>query len=555
MLTLAAALKVNRSVRQLLIELDAENREGASAIANALRSNTTITELSLGDNTVDEGVLAAVNGTIRVNKFITTIGSSSSAVSPNEQPSPSVASETLSPLARSFQVATPVVTAQPPSRSPQKVVKSPQHSPQRSVLVASSMASLGVVMGPAKASTATAPPSSGSSRRTGVRSAVNGSAAARDEGAMLGWNKRLEQLAAAMEVRLQAQEAQIIRLANELNTVSSHNMELRAKVDELSTRLEQSDSETGTLKEAVEAERERREQLAQELRWVDEAGTQARSEEEEERRRADEMATEHREALQQEVRRVQSSVEAFEEASRKATAELHRQMTEGLKEAAERTDAATAAARDESDRLRAELAEVGASAELSAEVSELTRTVEANQQKLQEEVRWLDEEHMRCRAEDEGKVQAVADGLRVEMGTLEGALQDAVAGLRRDLGAQVELLGSQLQSVGEVLAPPGEDTGALQTFRQTAARVSELSEAVGRLCGCMESIKANEVTAAAEDRAAKLETRMSHGQQQAQQGLIVLASRVDDLEAALTKEQESSLKALQALLQSAKSSQ
>ena len=58
-----------------MLEVEPTNREGAAAIANALRSNTTITELALGDSGVlDEGILAAVNGTLRVNKFITTIG-------------------------------------------------------------------------------------------------------------------------------------------------------------------------------------------------------------------------------------------------------------------------------------------------------------------------------------------------------------------------------------------------------------------------------------------------------------------------------------------------
>lgn len=45
-----------------------------------------------------------------------------------------------------------------------------------------------------------------------------------------GWNKRLEQLAAAMEVRLQSQEAQMIRLASDLSTEREHKAELQASV-------------------------------------------------------------------------------------------------------------------------------------------------------------------------------------------------------------------------------------------------------------------------------------------------------------------------------------
>ena len=74
-LAIAEALKVNRSLKQLVVEIEPGNKEGASAVANALRSNTTITELALGESgALDEGILAAVNGTLRVNKFITTIG-------------------------------------------------------------------------------------------------------------------------------------------------------------------------------------------------------------------------------------------------------------------------------------------------------------------------------------------------------------------------------------------------------------------------------------------------------------------------------------------------
>ena len=59
---------MNRALRQLVLELDPANRDGAAAIANALRSNTTITELSLGEPTaLDESVAAAINGTLRVN--------------------------------------------------------------------------------------------------------------------------------------------------------------------------------------------------------------------------------------------------------------------------------------------------------------------------------------------------------------------------------------------------------------------------------------------------------------------------------------------------------
>eukprot|EP00966_Prymnesium_polylepis_P197434 4575096-Prymnesium_polylepis.1 len=188
-----------------------------------------------------------------------------------------------------------------------------------------------------------------------------------------------------MEVRLQAQEAQMIRLANELNTERTANTELRGRVDELSGKLAASASEGAGLREALDVERRAREQLASELRWIDEAGAQARAEEEQHRRHGDEATGAQLDTLQSEVRRLGGSVEAFEQASRKSGGELHGALTQGLSEAREAIATVEGASRAEADRLRAELAEVGAHAELSAEVSELTRGLEAQQQKLQEE--------------------------------------------------------------------------------------------------------------------------------------------------------------------------
>ena len=69
---------MNRALRQLVLELDPANRDGAAAIANALRSNTTITELSLGEPTaLDESVespdfnMAASYGESYLLMFIT----------------------------------------------------------------------------------------------------------------------------------------------------------------------------------------------------------------------------------------------------------------------------------------------------------------------------------------------------------------------------------------------------------------------------------------------------------------------------------------------------
>ena len=283
-------------MRQLLLELEDHDREGAAAIAAALRSNTTITELHLGSSVIDEGVLAAINGTLRVNKFITTIGGSGGP--PAADALTDAASEVGSPAARSLPAPaapstyqpTPVLPLAPPqppppSRSPQQP---PPRSPQRSALVACTTPSLGAAMGgrsapvasPALSSSQHAPSTGRKAGGGGGSRAANGgrlSADASDAPAMAGWNKRLEQLAAAMEVRLQAQEAHMIRLANELNTERNTSTELKARVEELDGKLAASASEQAALKGALEAERQQREQLAQELRWMDEAGARARA--------------------------------------------------------------------------------------------------------------------------------------------------------------------------------------------------------------------------------------------------------------------------------------
>jgi hypothetical protein len=61
---------VNRTLKQLVLEIEPNNREGATAVANALRSNTTITELVLWgngfDDAAEQALKAAVNSGVAV---------------------------------------------------------------------------------------------------------------------------------------------------------------------------------------------------------------------------------------------------------------------------------------------------------------------------------------------------------------------------------------------------------------------------------------------------------------------------------------------------------
>lgn len=75
-----------------------------------------------------------------------------------------------------------------------------------------------------------------------------------------------------------------------------------------------------------------------------------------------------------------------------------------------------------------------------------------------------------------------------------------------------------------------------------------LGEAVGQLCEYMASLKIKEVAAAAESRISELELRIGGGGGGA---AAALEGRMTQLEASLAQEQQSSLKALQAILQHA----
>ena len=57
--------------------------------------------------------------------------------------------------------------------------------------------------------------------------------------------------------------------------------------------------------------------------------------------------------------------------------------------------------RGEYENIRSELSQAAAQREV--EIGEIAEVQAAAQQKLSDELRWVDEEHMRNRAEDEGK--------------------------------------------------------------------------------------------------------------------------------------------------------
>ena len=520
-LAVAEALRVNRTLKQLVLEIEPNNREGATAVANALRSNTTITELALGEaGALDEGILAAVNGTLRVNKFITTIGNGAAGSAPELPPAPP-------PSSCSAAVA---------AATPQLRERSPPLQRQMSL-----GAAIGATATLSPRAAATGPPSvlskagstkgfgSGALKPPGVgdgRAKTAGEAVheARLAGAALtGVNTRMEQLAAAMEVRLQAHEAQLMRLHSDLHTEREKTKNLETHVAELLQSQDKARHELSRLNgELLEKGRDL-EQLRQELRWVDEAAAKARAHEEAERR----AAVDGLHSQLTKLAEAQSSHMADTDAAARGAAEsleaVRDEMKRSFGESAARLGSVERAGQHATEQLRAAFAEAQAAREV--EVVELTEAQAATAQKLSDELRWVDEEHMRCRAEDDQKVSAALEAVREET---RGALEE--------LRAQVS----------EAIVPLGEP-GALSTLQQALLRVDTLGEAVAQLCAYMQSLKIKEVASAAEARLAELEGRLTGG------GTMVPAAldhRISQLEIALHEEQQSTLRALQAIVES-----
>ena len=479
-LAVAEALKVNRTLRQLVLEIEPGNREGAAAVANALRSNTTITELALGEaGALDEGILAAVNGTLRVNKFITTIG--------NGGPPSGAVNGSAEPVAASSAFATAAVNSTPALPPPQLPLgPSPQRPPQRSPQL-NRQGSLGASLGapvptaspgaalqsPRK-SCSTVAPGTGRCATSAAAAASRSKAGGGGEisaGAITGINTRMEQLAAAMEVRLQAQEAQLMRVSADLHSERTKATALETMVAELSAKQNQSQAEIERLREEL-AERGREgEQLRQELRWVDEAAAKARSVEEHERREADNGLHAQIQALGEAQSRQVADAEGAARAASESFAETHKMVQQGMKDAETRLALVERSAAQDAQAIRAEMAEVATARE--AEMVELAEAQAAAQQKLSDELRWVDEEHMRCRAEDDSKVTS------------------SVEALRQETSASIAEIRGQ---VVEAIVPLGEP-GALQTLQQALLRVDTLGEAVAQLCSYMQSLKIKEVRA------------------------------------------------------------
>ena len=85
--------------------------------------------------------------------------------------------------------------------------------------------------------------------------------------ALTGMNTRMEQLAAAMEVRLQAQEAQVMRLHTDLHTERQKTSALEAAGSELTAGQTKAAAEIERLRDELAERGREADQLRQDLRW------------------------------------------------------------------------------------------------------------------------------------------------------------------------------------------------------------------------------------------------------------------------------------------------
>ena len=385
----------------------------------------------------------------------------------------------------------------------------------------------------------------------GSYAAGSGSVATGDEqlgpyDALVGVNARMEQLAAAMEVRIQSNEAAAQQLAGELNAVRGKNAELTGEVAALQAKLQHAESEAAALHEQLEQQQGTSSKLADDLRFVDEASVQARETLEAARRDTEATVVRKLAQLEEAIAEEAGQARSEAEATLHGITQLDLKLGERLQTFERRLEHAEGAAREQGSALREQLAATAAaSAQARAQdVRELGEAQRHAQQKLTDEMRWLDEEHVRCRAEDQAGVQRAV-----------GALRDEAAARAAELQRNLE---QGVISGGADGAGDGQP-GALQLLRSTMARVEALSGAVGTLCSHMATMRVKEVASLAEERVGEIEARLTAAQaegvgalqRQAQQTQDQLAVRLSALEAAVHQEQQSSLKALQAILNGA----
>jgi hypothetical protein len=190
--------------------------------------------------------------------------------------------------------------------------------------------------------------------------------------------------------------------------------------------------------------------------------------------------------------------------------------------------------------------------QLRALLREEHATLCAEQAKLRDELRWLDVEHVRCRAEDEARATRALDALRAPLDAKVGALglrltkgEERIESLEAAFVSTEGLLGSSTGGGGG--AEGAADAAAL---RVAALRVAALGEAVERLNGNLDAERTKDVSALAEDRMAATVRKVQHQVEGALGAQGELLQRLSTLEATVVQEQRASLSALEAMIKS-----
>lgn len=317
--------------------------------------------------------------------------------------------------------------------------------------------------------------------------------------ALVGVHGRMEQLAAAMEVRLQAQETTMIELREELAAEKARSDGLASELSATSARLRHALDDAAGLRRSTEANVQ-----AEATVWQEAAA--------------------ERERLREEIANVRAAA-AEADGRAQATVEALAHRVEALQELQAQ---ARASAEREVHELR--LALEDSRAELAVERAE-RRQADA---RVAEDLRGLDAHDARAREDAATRADEALKDLREELiARCEDVRRAVVEGI-----------------VGE------SQPSALDILRSTVARVDTLAAAVGTLCAHMESLRVKEVAALAEARVHEVESRIDArlapyaSDARGADMEARLVARLQMLEAAVQQEQASSLKALQAILAS-----
>lgn len=168
----------------------------------------------------------------------------------------------------------------------------------------------------------------------------------------------------------------------------------------------------------------------------------------------------------------------------------------------------------------------------------------AEQSKLRDELRWLDEEHVRCRGEDGTRVTRALDALRAPLDAQMGEF-----GVRLAKGEErIESFQAAFVRAEGGGAEGGAET--VQAFGAATLRVAALGEAVERLSGHLDAARPNDVSALVEERMAATVRKVQHQCESVFGAQGELLQRLSALEATVVQEQRASLSALEAMIKS-----